>query len=129
MSFKKKLHDQDIEVIMGSLLRIGVMLAALVVLTGGIIYIFQNGSGYPHYKTFKGEPDSLKAIKDIFSGAGKFNSLSVIQLGLIILIATPIARVIFSIFGFLLEKDYLYTAITVIVLCVISFSLLSGIAG
>ena len=42
-----------------------------------------------------------------------------IQIGLLVLIATPIARIVFSIFGYLLEKDYLYTVITAIVLFVI----------
>ena len=42
-----------------------------------------------------------------------------IALGLLLLILTPIARIVFSIFGYLLEKDYLYVSITLFVLAVI----------
>jgi uncharacterized membrane protein len=54
---------------------------------------------------------------------------AIIQAGIILLIATPIIRVVFSAIGFILEKDHLYTGITFIVLLVIIISALSGHAG
>ncbi|OJW81801.1 MAG: hypothetical protein BGO69_14960 [Bacteroidetes bacterium 46-16] len=129
MSEKRKIKDQDIESIMGSLLRVGVLVSAGIVLIGGVLYIIQHGSAHPHYKTFRGEPSDLKGIKQIVTGVTEFHSRAVIQLGLLILIATPVARVLFSVFGFLLEEDYLYVIITLIVLAIIAFSLFSGIAG
>jgi len=129
MSRHRKINDQDIEVIMGSLLRGGVLISAMIVLIGGVLYLFQNGYSEPHYHTFKGEPSDLKSIKQIFNGVIKLRSLAIIQMGLLILIATPIARIIFSAIAFLLEGDYLYVFIALTVLGIICFSLLSGLSG
>ena len=49
-----------------------------------------------------------------------------IQAGILLLIATPIARVIVSLVGFALERDGTYVAITAIVLTVLLYSLISG---
>lgn len=129
MSRKGKVNDQDIEVLMGSLLRAGVYISAAVVLAGGLLYLSQSGAWEPHYHTFTGEPANLKNISEILAGAARFHSLAIIQLGLLILIATPIARVIFSAIAFFLEKDYLYVGIALVVLGIICFSLLSGLSG
>ncbi len=125
----KKFRDHDIEVIMGTLLRVGVMISASIVVAGGIYYLAEHGQSVPHYETFEGEPSFLKSVKEILHGVGQMHSRAIIQMGLLVLIATPIARVIFSVIGFLLEKDYLYVVITLIVLGIISFSLFSGLVG
>jgi len=117
------------ESLMGSLLRVGVIISASIVLIGGILYLVQYGTARPHYQTFKGEPSYLKGVSEILEGAIKFRSRAVIQLGILILIATPVARVIFSVYSFLRERDFLYMGITLIVLAIIAVSLFSGIAG
>jgi uncharacterized membrane protein len=48
------------------------------------------------------------------------------QLGLLLLIATPIARVAFSIFAFALERDWLYVGLTTVVFAVLLFSILQS---
>ena len=125
MNNRKKITDYDIESVMGSLLITGVIISGVVVLFGGIIYLFHMGSSSPHYKAFSGEPSALRSVKEIFNGVIHFDSLSIIQLGLVLLIATPIARVIFSVVGFLAEKDYLYVLISLIVLIIIGYSMLN----
>src|ERR1700677_4571009 len=116
---KRKIGDQDLERIIGQLLRYGVLISSLVVLAGGIVYLIRHGRQFPQYGTFTGEPDKMREPvpmwKAIIHGEGR----PLIQLGLLLLIATPIARIIFSIFGYLVEKDYLYMLITGIVLAVI----------
>jgi uncharacterized membrane protein len=47
----------------------------------------------------------------------------VIQLGILVLIATPVARVLFSMLGFGLEKDWMYVGVTAIVLVLLLYSL------
>jgi uncharacterized membrane protein len=47
-------------------------------------------------------------------------------LGLLLLIATPVARVAFSVIGFALEKDWMYVVITLIVLALLIYSLSSS---
>jgi uncharacterized membrane protein len=128
MTTKNKITDYDMESVMGTLLITGVIISAALVVFGGIIYLYQNGFSYPHFKTFRSEPSSLRSVKQIIKGAGQLDSLSIIQLGLLLLIATPVSRVIFSIIGFLFEKDYLYVIISLIVLIILAYSIF-GLAG
>jgi uncharacterized membrane protein len=121
-----RMKDKNMEVIMGNLLRAGVLLSALVVAAGGIIFLLKHGGQTQHYRFFESEPKQLRNVKDIWSAAIKGRGQALIQLGLIILIATPVARIIFSIIGYFLEKDYLYMVITLVVLGVIFFSLISS---
>ena len=120
----KTWNDRDIETIMGSLLRTGVFTAAGIVIAGGILFLIQHPQVVPDYNTFSGEPVGLRHISDILKEAFAFKSRAVIQLGLLVLIATPVARVIFSLTGFIMEKDRVYIIITFIVLCVLGYSLL-----
>jgi uncharacterized membrane protein len=124
MKTETKMKDSDMEIVMGNLLRIGVLLSALVVAAGGIVFLVRHGNEQQHYRFFESEPRRLRNIGDIWKTAFQGRGQSLIQLGLLILIATPVARIIFSIIGYFLEKDYLYVLITVIVLCIIFFSLL-----
>ncbi|HET6254121.1 MAG TPA: DUF1634 domain-containing protein [Puia sp.] len=116
---KKRIRDRDLELIIGQLLRFGVVLSSLVVLAGGIVYLIRHGQQQPAFGTFSGEPDKMKSPipmwKAIVHGEGR----PLIAFGLLLLILTPIARIIFSVAGYLMEKDYLYVCITLIVLAVI----------
>jgi uncharacterized membrane protein len=116
---RKRMQDTDMENVIGYLLRYGVITASLVVLAGGIVYLFRHGHQVPEYGQFRGEPDKMRNPRLMWQAVMHGEGRPLIQLGLLILIATPIARIAFSIFGYLLEKDYLYTVLTVIVLLVI----------
>jgi uncharacterized membrane protein len=119
----KKVKDEDLERIIGQLLRYGVLLSSLVVLAGGIVYLIRHGRQLPQYGTFSGEPDKMKELGPMWKAILRGEGRPLIELGLLILIATPIARVLFSIVGYLLEKDYLYVMITGAVLVVILWNL------
>ena len=121
-------NDQRIEIIIGSLLRAGVILAASVVLVGGVLYLVRHGHETIDYTTFHGEPEALKSMPFVIEGIVSFRARAIIQFGLLLLIATPIARVLFSAVAFAMEHDYLYVVITLIVLGVLLYSLL-GSAG
>ena len=125
---EKAWTDQRIEIFIGSLLRAGVLLAATVFLIGGVLYLSRHGHETIQYRTFHGEPQSLKSIPAVVEGIASNHARAIIQFGLLLLIATPIARVLFAAFGFLMEKDYVYVVITLIVLAVLLYSLL-GSAG
>lgn len=116
---RHKIKDQDLERIIGQLLRFGVLLSSLVVLTGGIAYLIRHGGQHPQFGTFRGEPDKMRAPGPMLRAIAHGEGRPLIALGLLLLILTPIARIVFSIFGYLLEKDWLYVAITVFVLAVI----------
>ena len=126
MKQRSKWTDERIEIVMGNLLRIGVILAAATVFMGGVFYLVQFGLHQPHYAIFKGEPAEFRTLWGIFHQAFSFHRRGIIQLGLLLLIATPIARVLFSIIAFLLERDYVYVLITFIVFCLLLFSLAFG---
>ena len=115
--------DQSIENIIANMLRAGVILSTALVLAGGVWYLFQFGAYTPEYRKFQGEPPLLRSISGIVGGAVLLDARSWIQLGLLVLIATPVARVLFSIFAFAAQRDRTYVAITVIVAGVLFYSL------
>ena len=118
--------DQRVESVVANLLRAGVILAAAIVTLGGIIFLVRHGRSVPGYAVFRGEPFELRTVSGIVQGVFGFRGRNIIQLGLLILIATPVARVAFSVIAFALERDRLYVGITLIVLAVLLFSLAGG---
>jgi uncharacterized membrane protein len=116
--------DQRVALLVGSLLRYGVLLAATVVATGGLLYLARHGGEPVTYHVFHGEPHALRNIPGIISSVSGFGARGIIQLGLLLLIATPVARVAFSALGFLLERDRMYVVVTLIVLTTLLYSLL-----
>jgi uncharacterized membrane protein len=119
-------NDDQMRGIMGTLLRVGVLASAFLVVLGGILFFMQHPNEIFDYTTFKGEPAKFRQVHLIIKEALNFRGRDVIQLGLLLLIATPVARVIFSLIGFLIEKDWIYVAITSIVLIILSISLFSN---
>jgi uncharacterized membrane protein len=115
--------DERLEKIISVLLRTGLVMASLLVLTGGVIYLYQYGGGLPQYGYFQGEPAEMKSLKGVVSAAFRGESRGIIQLGLLLLIFTPISRVIFSAISFLSRKDYLYAGVSIFVLAVLIFNL------
>lgn len=118
------MDDRRLEGEMGHLLRAGVLLAAAVVFAGGVFYLTQFHGVRVDFHTFTEESASLRKVPGIFSSAFHLRSLGLIQLGLLLLIATPVARVVFAVVGFYLERDRMYTIVSLIVLAVLVFSLL-----
>jgi len=118
-------NDVRVEGIIGNLLRAGVILAAAVVLAGGVLYVAKYGRQKPQYEMFRGEPSDLRSVSQITQQAISLHSRGLIQLGLLILIATPVARVAFSVIAFAAERDWLYVVVTLIVFAVLLYSLTS----
>jgi len=117
------MNDRKAEQIVGQLLIGGVLVSAAVVAVGGALFLAHNGGAVPQYHFFQGEPESLRSLGAIVSGALRLDGSAVIQLGLLLLIATPVARVTFSVAAFALEHDRTYVIITLIVLAVLLYSL------
>lgn len=120
--------DYDMEQLIGQVLRYGVLLSGSVAIIGGIWYLFQQGSRIPHYTKFTGEPAGYTSFNGIYKGLLSGSATEIIQLGVVILIATPIIRIIFSLVSFIFEKDKLYIVVTFIVLAIILFSMFGGLA-
>jgi len=121
--------DRDIQIILGTLLRVGVIASMSVILIGGLVYLASNHSEIVNYSQFDSVKSGFSAVSDIFIGLGDLKGSAIIQFGVLLLIFTPIMRVVFSIFSFLIERDYLYVLIGTFVLCVILFSLSNKLVG
>lgn len=121
-----KWSDQNVEVIIANLLRAGVILSASVVLVGGLFFLWLHGLEPATYRVFKGEPTDLRQFHGIARAAIALHGRGIIQIGLLFLIATPVARVAFSVFAFGVERDWLYVGISTFVLLVLLYSLLGS---
>ena len=120
-------NDHAVEQLIGRLLQAGVLLAALVVVVGGVLLLAQHGGdAVPSYAVFRGQPEFLTSIGAIAAAARAGNSAAIVQLGLLLLIATPIARVAFTLVAFALQRDRTYVAITMVVLALLLYGLLYG---
>ena len=118
--------DYQVEQFIGRLLRAGVTLSAAVVLLGGIVYLVRYGSATADYRTLRGVPDGLDSVRGVLGGAVELRSRWIVQFGLLLLIATPIARVGLSLAAFARQRDGTYVAITALVLGLLLFSLFAG---
>ncbi|MCJ0742255.1 DUF1634 domain-containing protein [Pedobacter montanisoli] len=123
-----RVTDKDIQTVIGNLLRIGVVLSMATVLIGAVIYLFGNAGKTVEYHTFDDAKVHLKSIKSIFTNLPALEGITIIQLGLLMLIFTPIARIVMAAVSFFIEKDYLYVLICIIVLLIIAMSLSGGFA-
>ena len=117
------MDDRRLETIIGNLLRAGVLLAAAIVLAGGGLYLAQHHSDHVNYHTFVTGPENIRSVTAIARSAAQLNSEALIRFGLLVLIATPVARVVMAIVGFAMERDKLYVVVSAIVLVVLLASL------
>ena len=126
MRLPKAWTDQQMDVIIGVILQGGVLASALIVVAGGILYLLHYGFSSPHYGVFRGEPSDLRHLAGIMRDFLALHPRGIIQFGLVLLIATPIIRVTFSILAFAMQRDRVYVVVTLIVLGVLLYSLTGG---
>ena len=118
--------EHEFEQTIGRLLQAGVLIAAAVVLAGGGMMLAQPGSAHADYHTYSGEPAALTQLGSIVRGVGALDASAIVQFGLVLLIATPVARVALTLVAFTLQRDRTFMALTLIVLALLLFGLLSG---
>ena len=109
--------------LVGNLLRFGVLTASAVVFLGGVLYLARWGMTPPKYEIFQGEPEELRSVTGIVRQMLALRARAAIQFGLLLLIATPVLRVAVSMVAFALERDKLYTAVAAVVLAGLLYSL------
>ena len=125
--------SRDLSLLVARTLRIGVALAGLIALAGGIGYLWRHGSetlpDLSHF-TYNALPENAEAyttLGGIFGSVGQMNPIGWIQLGVLVLILTPFLRVVISFFDFLKQRDWLYAGITAFVLGVIILNSLNSL--
>src|SRR5665213_2604105 len=117
-------QDTRMEAQVGMLLRVGVLSSAAVILLGGVLFLVHHGRSVVDFTIFNGTAPELRRPGSILLHALHGDDLAIIQCGVLMLIATPVARVAFSIFVFLEEHDFLYVAVSVAVLIILLYSLI-----
>ena len=122
--FGTRWTDEDVDLTLGNVLRWGVLLSASIVLVGAAIYLAKRTGTAPDFRVFRGEPADLRSVPGIVADARQLTGRGLIQLGLLTLIATPIARVLFSVIGFVRQHDWLYVGITLVVLVLLAYSVM-----
>lgn len=115
--------EERLEAMVSSVLRWGVNLAAGIVLLGAIVFLYRHGHELPHYAVFRGEPHDLRTIAGVVRDAAALDARGLMQLGLLVLMATPVARVALSVLAFAVQRDRTYVVVTLIVLTLLLLSL------
>jgi uncharacterized membrane protein len=113
-------------VVIGNLLKYGVLVSTILVVIGVAMLFLNTPQAFPSsvqqlVASNYGKP--TLNLSQLLDGITAANPVFLIQLGLIVLLATPVARVVASIMMFAAERDMLYVAITLIVLAVLLFGL------
>jgi uncharacterized membrane protein len=125
----RRYNDERVDQWLGNLLRLGVIIATIVAVIGGALYLSRHGMEPAGHHVFRSEPAELRSVGAILRNAFAFHTDAIIQLGLLLLIATPVARVAMSLVAFILQRDRVYVVVTSIVLALLIFSLAGGISA
>jgi uncharacterized membrane protein len=119
--------DRNVDTAIGVLLRIGVLLAAVLLLIGGGVYLVHHGwEPKPDRATFVPQPEKYERPGEMLAAAHSGQGRALIALGIVALIATPILRVLFAALAFAWRRDWTYVVVPLIVLAVLIAGLLSG---
>jgi uncharacterized membrane protein len=118
--------DHQVEQLIGRLLQVGVLLAAVVVLVGGAWLLTQHGHDVANYSVFAGEPAMFRSLTGIVRGVAAHDSRALVQAGLVLLILTPVARVALTLVAFIIQRDRVYIIVTAIVLALLLYGLVYG---
>jgi uncharacterized membrane protein len=110
--------DQNIVTRIGLLLRAGVIASACLLLCGGVIYLSRHGlEAAPDRRQFT--PPEFSRPGDVLQAAREGRGRAIIQLGVLLLLATPVMRVVYSIFAFARRRDLVYVLFPLLVLLVL----------
>ena len=117
--------DYDVEQVVGRLLQAGVVLASIVVVLGATLLLVRHGAEPSAFSVFRGDSSTLRSVSATLRGAVHGDPQAIVQLGLVLLIATPVARVALTLAAFVAQRDRLYVAMTALVLALLLFGLFS----
>jgi uncharacterized membrane protein len=120
---RRALTEERFESAIANLLRLGVLASAALVGVGGLLYLWQHRANTVNYSAFQLEPGNLRTLSGILASATRLRTDAMIQLGLVLLIFTPIARVALAALGFYLQRDHLYVLVSLMVFAILIVSL------
>ena len=123
---RRRLSDHEVEQIIGRLLQLGVAIATVVVVLGAALVLMRHWATPVDYAEFRGEQSPLRSIGAVLHGVARRDPAAIVQLGLVLLIATPVARVALTLAAFAAQRDRLYVALTALVLVLLLYGLIWG---
>jgi uncharacterized membrane protein len=123
---KKHFTDIDLNRSVGNLLRIGVILSVTTAIIGFIKLFFEGFKMPKHYEDLGNKTGNI--LQEFWVSLMKLEGMSIIQLGILFLILTPLMRILFALIGYLKEKDYVYVVISLIIIGIMAISFLMGFA-
>ena len=115
--------------VVGNVLRYGVLISAVIIVFGTLELIAASGNS-DVLGAIAYNPDRIPhgnfevGLSGLVMGLIGLQPYSLIELGAIVLIATPVSRVLISVFLFAAERDRLYVVVTTVVLSLLLFSIL-----
>ncbi len=116
--------------VVGNVLRYGVLISAIIIVFGTVELIAASGNS-DVLGSIVYNPDKIPhgnfdvSLSGLLSGLEGLQPYALIELGAIVLIATPVSRVLISVLLFAAEGDKLYVVVTAVVLILLLFSLLA----
>lgn len=120
------LSDYEVDQVIGRLLQLGVLIAAAVVLVGVALFLAGHGTNRADFAVFRGEPAAFRSLSGVVSSVLHGHSAAIVQLGLVLLILTPVARVALTLGAFVIQRDRTYVVLTAIVLVLLLYGLIWG---
>lgn len=118
--------EHEIDQVVGRLLQVGVLIAAFVVVAAMPFFLGSYGHGSASFGAFRPEPSRLRNVGEIVRAALSRDTAALVQLGVLLLIATPIARVALTLVAFALRRDRVFVALSALVLAILLVGLISG---
>ena len=118
--------DHEVEQAIGRVLQVGVLVAAAVAIGGAVGMLAQYTRPAADFHVFRADSSPLWSLRGIGRGAASGDGRAIAQLAIVLLIATPVARVALTLGAFILQRDRLYAAMTTVVFVLLLSSLLWG---
>lgn len=115
-------NERQLEKSISNFVKLGIIIASSIVLFGGTLYLVHHGTEPANYAYFRGEPSVLRSPKTVLESALTGDVISIIQLGILVIIITPIARVALSALIFWERRDWAYVFFTLFVLTGLIYS-------
>lgn len=110
--------------VIGWILQAGVAISSTIIVVGLILLLVHSGNADSQQTQ-----DLPRTLSQVWAGLLTLQPAAVIVLGLLLLIATPVLRVIVSIFAFNMEQDRRFVVITILLLAILLTSFMLGKGG
>ncbi len=124
MTEDDKVHQ--VEILISNLLKAGVLISLGIIVLGTVVTFIH----HPDYLSSHTDLQKLTTNAAVFprtpsemlTGLGRFEGRSIVILGLLLLVATPVLRVAVSIVAFVYQRDLVFVLITTTVLALLLLS-------